>query len=207
MSPIRTFAGFTISIRTALMVSGKILREEAWSDEGRQRYIEALDIFRGLGENGAVAEAQVELAKLDLDEGNAAAAEGLARQASAEFEKEGRGGDVAMARSVEALANLDAKHARALLKRRAHYEDRLTEDFVRTAAARIMGVTGNVMEARQELESLINETTRLGLVRDRLEAELALAEIGKREGTQVPAEALQDDLKRIAERAQAASRR
>jgi eukaryotic-like serine/threonine-protein kinase len=71
-----------------MVVLGDVLVAEGDLPGARRQYQEALEMRQKLGEMDLIAESQVSLAKLSLDEGHPEQGEPLVRSAIAEFEKE-----------------------------------------------------------------------------------------------------------------------
>jgi tetratricopeptide (TPR) repeat protein len=164
-----------------LLLAGRVARERAALNQARQQYAKALAIFSKLGIGAGVAEARLGIAHLDLAEHDAAAAS-LARNARVDFQREDRISRAFAARAIEAQADLTERRtaaAEAVLRPalRQNIQDRLVADLVRTVAARIQAANGRRARAIAELNAVIADTSRLGLIRDRFEAELALAAI------------------------------
>ncbi len=195
----------SFSLEPLLITEGSVLREQGSAAEARQKYTEALNLYTSHGENGGVAVARLKLAELSLDEGDARSAKKLSALARAEFEREGRTSDAGRALAVEALSDMAQHDAAATRTARDELadagdaiEDRIARDFVRTAAARI-AAQGDAPDARTQLESLIVRARRAGMVRDCLEAELALAEIDPHaDREQLAAEASRHGFTRLA---------
>jgi tetratricopeptide (TPR) repeat protein len=192
-----------------LLAAGRLAREKAAFSQARQQYGKAVVIFSKLGVSAGIAEARLGLAQLDLAEHNAPAAASLAHETTVEFEREGRMSSALAARAIEAEADvmenrIAAAEAalRPALKQRI--QDRLAADLVHIVAARVQAARGRRARAIAELNSVIADTSRLGLVRDRLEAELAFAAIEPSFNTShLISEATHDGFTQIANRAKA----
>lgn len=85
---LRPMQGGYQYLTSAMIVLGDTLKAEADLKGARQQYQSALDIRKKMGEAALVAESQVSLADLSLDENQAQQAETLLHQAIPEFEKE-----------------------------------------------------------------------------------------------------------------------
>jgi DNA-binding winged helix-turn-helix (wHTH) protein/tetratricopeptide (TPR) repeat protein len=75
-------------LTSVMVVLGDVLVAEGDLPGARRQYQEALEMRQKLGEMDLIAESQVSLAKLSLDEGHPEQGEPLVRSAIAEFEKE-----------------------------------------------------------------------------------------------------------------------
>ncbi|MGH9585005.1 MAG: tetratricopeptide repeat protein, partial [Bryobacteraceae bacterium] len=196
-----------------LLTAGYVAREEGSLGEARKQYGKALHSFSALHLSAGAAEARLGLAQVALDEGKGSSAASLARQARADLEKEGRTGETAAARAIEAGGDLlrnRVSAAEAVLRPalRQRIQDRLVADLVGTTAARLEAKTGHTAKAVARLHAILARAARLGLVRDRLEAELALAAIEPQFNSQrIAAEAGRDGFGGIASRAGKLSRR
>lgn len=170
------------SLASILLTAGDIARSRGSLSKARAQYAKGLAAFSKLGLNSGIAEARLRLAGLDLVVNNASSAASLAHEALLEFEREGRMSGAYAARALQAQAELLQRHlttAEAILRpaRQRRIQDHLVADLVNTTAARVTAAAGHPAKAIAELNGLIADTSRLGLVRDRLEAELALAAV------------------------------
>lgn len=165
-----------------LLTAGYLAREQGSLADAHKQYAKALHSFSMLRLSSGAAESRLGLARVALDEGNGSLAASLARQARAEFEKEGRADSTASARAVEAAADLLRNRvaaAQSVLQPalRQHIQDRLTADLVEITAARVEARRGNRRNAIAKLRTICARAAHDGLIRDRLEAQLALAQI------------------------------
>jgi eukaryotic-like serine/threonine-protein kinase len=151
---------------------------------------ESLKIRIALGEKGAVMDSQMALAILDLEEGHTAAAEASAREAAEEFRREKSPVDEASALAVVARALLrQGKIAAAVRTMDSAVEiakkDAGNLSFVMPVlieAARIHAAAGETDAAEKDLESLLEQATKLGNVELQFEARLALGEVELKAG-------------------------
>jgi tetratricopeptide (TPR) repeat protein len=142
-----------------------------------------------MGEKGTVAETQLGIARLELDEGKLEEALAKVRQAAAEFQREKEQEEEAAAyiiladcllrqgQSSEAQSAID--HVRELAPK---IEDRDTRLFVAITTARLRGLTGDADNATKELRSYLAEAKRFGYLGYELQARLALGEIAVKAG-------------------------
>jgi tetratricopeptide (TPR) repeat protein/DNA-binding winged helix-turn-helix (wHTH) protein len=155
----------------------------------REKYEEALRLRTEMNEKGAVAETQLGIARLELQEERLEEAVAKARQAAAEFQREKEEEEEAAATIVLAdclLRQGKSSEAQSAMERvrelTPKIEDRDTRLFVAITAARLRGLTGNTGDALTELRSELAEARRFGYLGYEFQARLALGEIGMREG-------------------------
>ena len=170
----------------ALYFLGEIALVQGDLGLARQRHQEALDMRTALGEKGTAAESRAALAVLALEEGQAANAEALSREAIAVFEGQMASDNEANARAVLALALAaqgrqpaavrEAARARALVKESQNAMARLP---VAIAAARVDAAAAP-RDALRALDAARREAEKLGIPRPVFEARRAQAEIERR---------------------------
>ena len=186
---------------------GRIVREEADLDGARKYLLQAQAAFEEIGDKRSVAEMELAIADLLVDQGAGAQATALASKAAEEFDRERVISDESLAYAVIAHAFLaqarvaDARRAvaraTALLGKGLNREVALA---VAIAAGRVDGASGgpaNTKQAAKSLHSALAEATAAGFVNYQLEARLALGEIqmrsGDSAGTRTTLEVLQKD--------------
>lgn len=190
-----------------LLTAGYLAREQGALAAARKQYTQALHSFSKLHLSAGAAEARLGLARVALDEGNGSSAASLAREAHAELANEGRVDRAAAARAIEASADLLRNRISAAQKAlqpalRRNIQDRLAKDLVEIAAARLQARRGNRRGAVAKLRTVAARAAKDGLVRDRLEAELALAQIDPNfDAQQLASEAARLGFQGIANRA------
>ena len=191
-----------------LLDEAEVARERGLFEEAQQRCRDAARQFAATGQKGNLARANTFFALLLSDEGRPAEAGKLAKQAAAEFAREGDSPDETVARAVGALSMLgngSTANARLFLAPAVHRKDKMQDvlaaDFVNIAEARVLGASGDMASARATLRDVIDSCARTGLVRDRLEAMLTLSELEHRPDATLAAEATQRGFARIARRA------
>lgn len=157
-------------------------------DAGK-KYEEALKLRTEIGEKGMVAENQLDIALLRIEEGRFADAESLARQAAEQFRTEGEVDDEANAFAILAKSLLLqgkvelAQHAiDSAMERSKKTENRGLRLFVATNAASVRAANGGMREASGKLISSIAECRKYGYLGGELEARLALGELELRMG-------------------------
>jgi tetratricopeptide (TPR) repeat protein/TolB-like protein len=171
-------------IGIAALGMGQVLREQGDLAGAHKFYDQSLAIRTGLGDNTAVAETQASIADLDNAEGNFAAGRTLASKAAAEAHRENASDLEAGMLAILAQASLglnkisDAQTAAAKTVALAKKsQERHTIAVVHIAQAQVAAATGNPDAAAKDLEAVVAEMTRLGLVSFQLEARLALGKI------------------------------
>ncbi len=209
-------------------VLGDVLRSEGNSAGARQQYEAALEIGKKANEAYSVAETQVELADLALDEGHPDQAEPLLRAAVAEFEKEKTDPDSTSA-YIELSRmllmedkQLDARKAilhAAELSRTSPDPGLKLPIAIQTARVMLAGVRQNergrpnLAAVRQQLRAASDTAKRLGYYSQECVARLALGELeikakpelGRSILTQLATEAHQRGIELIARKASALS--
>jgi DNA-binding winged helix-turn-helix (wHTH) protein/tetratricopeptide (TPR) repeat protein len=166
---------------------GNAVRMEGNLEQARKYESEAIAIFDEIGDRQSSNRFQLDLAKLAIDEHNAASAEAIASRVAGEFARENALRDESLANTVLSRALLEegktenAKKAVDQAEGLAEkYHDREVEFFVAVTAARVRAAA-NTPAARAaattRLQQVLAETTRTGFVTSAFEARLALAEI------------------------------
>ena len=182
----------------AMVVLGEVLQAQGDLPSARQQYEEALETRKKIGAQDLVAESQVSLAGLALEEGHPEQAELLLRRAIVEFEKENAtpdnaGAYVGLSRALQMQnkvgdAATTVAHANELSRGNPDPALKLPlaiqEARVRAARA-ASGAAGQRERAaaRRQLESVISNARRLGYYETECEARLALVELDRSEGT------------------------
>jgi tetratricopeptide (TPR) repeat protein len=150
--------------------------------EARKNYERGLKLFTEAGDQPNIAGTRLSLAKLALEEGKVTDAETLARQAIQEFQAEKLVDNEADARStLSRCLILQGRPADAQQELesagRLGVQDRTVRISLAIAAARLKARSGNVKEARQDLDSQLTATKERNLLGLQLEIRLASAEI------------------------------
>ncbi len=174
---------------------GSLLLDEADFSGARKMFEQALAIRSSAGEQLTIAETQLDLADLSLEEAHSPTEqEASMRQAIEVFQKQKAGDDEIQAWCILARAMLaqdkttaasDAiEHARSLAGKSQNPEVRWRTAI---AAARIDvdgkdGRTASRMAAQKELTAIVAKSRELGYRGIELDARLALAEIEMKEG-------------------------
>jgi len=212
-------------LTAAMLVLGEVLESEGDLDGSRHQYEESLEIRKRRGEVQLIAENQVALAQLALDENHPQQAVALLNPAIAAFEKEHANPDLTSANTLLSRALLEeGKHSEAAdaLKRAAQLARDTVDPSLRLPVA-IQSARMDMRDtrdtsrgqqrlsgARQKLKSSIASARKLGYYQIEVEARLVLAELelkanpsrGHAELESLQKEALDRGLQLLARRAQ-----
>jgi eukaryotic-like serine/threonine-protein kinase len=210
----------------AMDTLGDVLEAQGSSEAARQQYQAALDIGNKAGEAYPVAETQVELSNLALEEGNPDQAERSLRAAIVEFEKEKADPDSANAYIELSRALLIEGKLGDARKAIQHATDltRTSPDpalkfsiAIQTARVMLAAIRQNdaghptLAAVRQQLHSTSDAARRLGYYKAECESRLVLGELeikanpgfGRAQLTQLAAEAHQHGMEMISRKARA----
>ncbi len=155
----------------------------------RKAFEQSFAIRNALGEKQTAAESQTFLAEVAIEEGHTGDAEKAARDAMVEFRTAQQTDDeltaatvlidalLAQGKSKDAKATADAEEAVA-----AKDQNRPVINKFALASARATASSGNLAEARSNLETLLQSEIRQGFLADQFETRLALAEIEMKSG-------------------------
>jgi DNA-binding winged helix-turn-helix (wHTH) protein/tetratricopeptide (TPR) repeat protein len=213
-------------LTAAMNVLGDVLKAEGNAEAARQQYQSALDIAKKAGEAYSVAETQVELSELALDEGHPDQAEPLLRAAIAEFEKEKSDPDSTTAYTELSRALLmedkleDARKAVQHATELSHTSpDPALKLPIEVQTARVMLAAARQNErahpslaaVRQQLRAASETAKRLEYYREECESRLVLGELevkanpdlGSSQMTKLADEAHQHGMEQIARKATA----
>ena len=174
----------------AMEVLGEAFAAQADLDGARRQFEESLEIRQKVGAVELVAEAQLELANLALDESHPEKAEPLLRSAIAEFEREQ--GDPAasaaytlLSRTLLMKGKLD--ESRKAIRRSIELSRTSSDPALRlpaeiqAARVEMTAAESHAMNsARQELRSTIATAKKLGYYNIECEARLALGELDRK---------------------------
>ncbi|MGA7841519.1 MAG: tetratricopeptide repeat protein, partial [Candidatus Acidiferrales bacterium] len=175
-------AGLQGDRANGLNMLGDVLMAKGEMDKARASYEESLKIASELTAPSAIASSRAELASLEIEQGHAAQAETLSRQAADEFAAEKLVDNEADARNTlarallqegkvpEARAEVDRGLALAPRDRTIHLELEVTD-------ARLKAREGKVAEGVKELAASAAEAERMELAGWRFQIGLAQAEV------------------------------
>ncbi len=165
-----------------LVALGRVRAERGDAHATRGLYQQALASQTQLGMKGDLAQTQLALAELACEANQGPEAARLARIALQEFQLEHRDGDqmrgqAILARALQQQGEIGAARAAIEAARtlagRGSLDDSLT---LRLADARVRIAEGKTADAELAARQLLTEATEHGLVRQRLEASLTIAE-------------------------------
>ena len=176
--------GNNSSLAYALSRLADLLLTQGDLEGARHNHEEALAVRNKLGEKGSVAESQIALAHISLLEGAAGSAEETAKAAVEQFRTEKRGDDEASALGVLArslLAQQKYAEAAAAIARAEELSSKSANNALRLSVgittASIRATRGQTVKAANDLNSIVTQARKAGLVAVELEARLALGEI------------------------------
>ncbi len=181
-------------ITSAMLVLAEIAHSQADLRDARRQFEEVLAMQQKVGEADLVAETQVELADLTIDEGHSEQAEPLLRAAIAQFEKENSAPDAASAYTILSRALLLQGKVADARKAITHVGELTASDNnpalklprdIQKARVEIADLTqtGAGIKSRsveQELRTTAATAKRLGFFALECEAKLALGELDAR---------------------------
>lgn len=188
---IRPTHGTSQYLTGAMVVLGDALLAQGDLAGARQQYQQTLETRQKLGGQDLVAESQVSLAELSLEEGHPEQAETLLRPAIAEFEKEHETPDATSAYTLLSrtlLAEGKSEEARKAIRRAAELGRKSQDPALKLPltiqnaqieiAAAAPGAEGRLAlaSASQKLRSAIATARKLGYYQIECEARLALGE-------------------------------
>ncbi len=171
----------------AMIELGEVLEAEGDLAGARSQFDQTLALRTKMGQADLVAESQVELAALSIEEGHPEPAESLLRTALSEFEKEQGDPDAASAYTLLSRALLlqgKADEARTALERATQFSSATSNPALklpaaiqkaRLAMAASASNSATLSAAQQELKSAINTANKLGYYNLSSEARLAFA--------------------------------
>jgi DNA-binding winged helix-turn-helix (wHTH) protein/tetratricopeptide (TPR) repeat protein len=172
---------------SALLVSGEVSEAEGDLSAARGAFNQSLQISQRLGDITLVAEAQLHLADAAFSEGSLQVAEGLTRQAIAEFEKANSEPDLIGAHTLLSRVMLDqgrADESRKSIERATDLSRASTDPALKMPAAiqaARVAISGTDQKAgkaaRQALSATFNTARKLGYYDLECEARFALSEL------------------------------
>jgi tetratricopeptide (TPR) repeat protein len=161
---------------------GDVLLAEDDLQSAYQTYQQALKMRSELGEKGGVAQSQMSLANLALENRQAAQAESLARDAAKEFETENdsdqrTAAEEVLARSLIAQGKYDQAAREIALAQKLGARDLPTTLSLSITRGNLLGKTAKTAEAERELQKVQSDAAGKGLVLLEWQARLALADV------------------------------
>jgi hypothetical protein len=183
-------AGYKKGIGYSLFDIAEVLRREDRLEDARATAEQSLAARKELADEVDVAENQVQLAEISLQEQNPGEAESLARTAVAVFEKHritNKEAVAAAALTESLVVESKAREARASSQKAmtlaSQSQDIAARFEAELARASVQAALGGVTEAESILEHLQAEAGRRRYVGYQLEAELALGKLEIKSGS------------------------
>ena len=173
-----------------------MLADQGDLQAARNSYQESLALCKELGDKQAVAETELALARLSIEEGHAADAETVIRKCKEQFHQDGQADDelsasvvlidglLGQGKSVEAAKEEQA--SRALAAKSTNQLNRLQFDLV---SARVAVAIGHLAASHAQLQRTLESARSHLLLGIELETRLSLAELKKKLGRRVEAQA------------------
>ena len=184
------------AITFALAGIGDVLVDRGDLTAARKSYEESLALRKQLGEKQSVAETELALARLSLEEGHAADAETVIRKCKEQFHQDGQADDE-LAGSVILMEGLldegkpveaanEEQASRALAAKSTNQLNRLMFDLV---SARVELAIGHLAAARPKLQRTLETARAHHLLEIELETQLTFAELKQKLGQRVEGQA------------------
>ncbi len=184
------------AVAYALAGAGDVLVDQGDLQAAGSSYQESLALRKEIGDKQTVAETELAMARLSLEEGHAADAETVIRKCKEQFHQDSQADDelaasvtlidalLGQGKFVEAAKEKQANHA--LAAKSTNQLNQLQFDLV---SARIELAEGHPMSSRTHLEGTPQRARAHHLLGIELETQLALAELKKKVGQRVEAQA------------------
>jgi DNA-binding winged helix-turn-helix (wHTH) protein/tetratricopeptide (TPR) repeat protein len=180
----------------ALAGAGEVLVDQGDLQAARKSYQESLALRKEIGDKQTVAETELALSRLSIDEGHAADAEVVIRKCKEQFHQDGQVDDeltavvalidslLGQGKSVEAAKEKQANQA--LAAKSTNQFNRLQFDL---ASVRVEMAVGDPTASRPQLQRTLEDARAHHLLGVELETQLALAQLKKKLGQRVEAQA------------------
>jgi serine/threonine protein kinase/tetratricopeptide (TPR) repeat protein len=168
-------------LAAALGAMGDVLCIQDYLRGAQELYEQSLVMRTELGEKGGIANSQISLGIVALENGQAAQAQSLARNAAKEFASENNASEEVAAEDVLAqslIALQDYDHAANAINkaRKLGAHDFATGLSLNVTAAKLLAKTQQNIEAQRELRQCEKAAAEKGLIGIEWQARLALAE-------------------------------
>lgn len=169
-------------LAAAVAGMGDVMLAEDDLQGASRSYQHSLTLHSELGEKGGMAQSQLSLANLALENGQAAQAESLARDAASEFEKENdsdqrTAAEDVLARLLIAQEKYDQAAREIAVAQKLGARDMPTVFSLSITRARLLGKTGKAADAELELQKVQSRAAEKGLLVIEWQARLALADV------------------------------
>jgi eukaryotic-like serine/threonine-protein kinase len=184
------------AVAYTLAGAGDVLVDQGDLQVARKSYQESLALRKEIGDKQTVAETELALSRLSIEEGHAADAGPVIRKCKEQFHQDGQaddelaaavtliGGLLGEGRFVEAAKEKQANQA--LAAKSTNQLNRLEFDLV---SARVELAIGHLAAARPQLQRTLDSARAHLLLGIELETQLGLAELKKKLGQRVEAQA------------------
>jgi eukaryotic-like serine/threonine-protein kinase len=184
------------AVAYTLAGTGDVLVDQGDLQAARRSYQESLGLRKEIGDKQTVAESELALARLSLNEGQAAEAETVIRKCKEQFHQDSQGDDE-LAASVALIAGLlgqgnsveaakEEQASRALAAKSTNQLNQLQFDLV---SARVELAIGHLAAAHPQLQRTLDSARAHLLLGVELETRLRLAELKQKLGQRVEAQA------------------
>jgi DNA-binding winged helix-turn-helix (wHTH) protein/tetratricopeptide (TPR) repeat protein len=184
------------AVAYALYGDGKVLVDQGDLQAARKSYQESLALRKEIGDKQTVAETELALSRLSIEEGHPADAESVIRKCKEQFHQDGQTDDE-LAASIALIDGLlgegklvdatrEKQASQPLAAKTTNQLNRLQFDL---ASARIELASGHLESSQTRLERILQLVHTRHLVGLELETRLALAELKKKQGQTVEAQA------------------
>jgi tetratricopeptide (TPR) repeat protein len=168
---------------------GQIEQDKGNLSKARSTLERAFEIDQSMGAQAGIADTQMYLALLSMDEGKPTDAEAPLRTSAEQFHVSNDSDDEALARQFLILSLL-AQHKKTDAQRELQKVNVLvkgsqqvvTQLLLGITTARVMSAAGYPQQAKDSLQKVINDTLRLGYLPIQFRARLALGEIEMNSG-------------------------
>ncbi len=184
------------AVAYALFGVGDVFLDQGNLQAAQHSYAESLTLRKEDGEKQTVAETELAMARLSLEEGHAADAETVIRKCKEQFHQDGQADDELVADVIlmEGLLGQDKfveaadeqKASQPLAAKSTNELNRLQFELV---SARVEMAVGHLAASRHQLEHTLDRAHTHHLLGVELETRLALAELRKKLGESVEAQA------------------
>jgi tetratricopeptide (TPR) repeat protein len=184
------------AVAYTLAGAGDVLADQGDLQAARKSYEESLALRKQMGEKQTVAETELAMARLSVEEGQATDAETVIRKCKEQFYQDGQADDelaasvtlmeslLGQGKFVEATKEKQASQAQAA--KSTNQLNRLQFDLV---SARVELAIGNLAASHPQLQRTLDSARAHHLLGIELETRLRLAELKKKLGQRVEAQA------------------
>jgi tetratricopeptide (TPR) repeat protein len=182
------------AVAYVLAGAGDVLENQGDLQAARNSHQESLALCKEIGDKQAVAETELSLARLSIEQGNAADAETVIRKGEEQFHQDQQADDelaasillidALLAESKLAEAESEAGHAKALADKSANL---LLDLQFQVMFARLQGLAGHLPAALEDLKRTLQDSHSHQLLELEFESRLAIAGLRNRAGQSLAA--------------------